>query len=161
VVVGDETLGDADPLLAQLLAAALRLPTIACTLCPTTMSNWISSGHGPMAPMPLCLLHTPSLRALRPSIIPSTSADASTTPVPETVTDMSQKDSSTPSKRKSKYIPWHELLRRTFNVDVTCAHCKGQLRLIALIPCRHGPAHCAAYCSVCACTAHLLWRRLV
>ena|GEM_PF-3405589 len=34
---------------------------------------------------------------------------------------------------KSKYIPWHELLRRTFNVDDTCAHCKGQLRLIALI----------------------------
>jgi len=21
---------------------------------------------------------------------------------------------------KSKYIPWHEFLRRTFNVDVTC-----------------------------------------
>jgi len=34
---------------------------------------------------------------------------------------------------KSKYIPWHELLRRTFNVDVTCARCKGQLRLIALV----------------------------
>ena len=46
--------------------------------------------------------------ALRPSIIPS-AAD------------------------KSKYIPWHELLRRTFNVDVTCASCKGQLRLISLI----------------------------
>ena len=36
-------------------------------------------------------------------------------------------------KRKSKYIPWNELLRRTFNVELKCANCKGDLRLIGLI----------------------------
>ena len=35
--------------------------------------------------------------------------------------------------RKSKYIAWHELLRRTFGIDVVCPRCDGELRLIALV----------------------------
>ncbi len=35
--------------------------------------------------------------------------------------------------RKSKYIPWAELLRRTFSIDIKCAKCGNPLRLIALI----------------------------
>ena len=33
----------------------------------------------------------------------------------------------------SKYIPWHELLRRTFGEEVMCPQCGGKLRLIALV----------------------------
>jgi hypothetical protein len=34
---------------------------------------------------------------------------------------------------RSRYIPWAELLRRTFGVDIVCSKCQSQLRLIALI----------------------------
>jgi hypothetical protein len=34
---------------------------------------------------------------------------------------------------KSRYIPWAELLRRTFAIDIKCAKCGNPLRLIALI----------------------------
>lgn len=33
----------------------------------------------------------------------------------------------------SKYIPWHELLRRTFGEEVRCPQCGGRLRLVALV----------------------------
>jgi hypothetical protein len=34
---------------------------------------------------------------------------------------------------KSRHIPWAELLRRTFAVDIVCGKCQSPLRLIALI----------------------------
>jgi hypothetical protein len=34
---------------------------------------------------------------------------------------------------KSKYIPWAELLRKTFGFEIVCSKCHSQLRLIALI----------------------------
>jgi len=34
---------------------------------------------------------------------------------------------------KSRYIPWAELLRRTFRFEIVCSKCHSQLRLIALI----------------------------
>jgi hypothetical protein len=34
---------------------------------------------------------------------------------------------------KSRYIPWAELLRRTFAIDIRCARCGNPLRLRALI----------------------------
>jgi hypothetical protein len=34
---------------------------------------------------------------------------------------------------KSRYIPWAELLRRTFGFELVCQKCKFPLRLIALI----------------------------
>ena len=34
---------------------------------------------------------------------------------------------------KSKYIPWAELLRKTFGFEILCSKCQGPLRLIALI----------------------------
>ena len=52
---------------------------------------------------------------------------------------------------RSRYIPWAELWRRTWAIDVLeCQTCGGRLRLIALVkteatipenPRRHGPAH--------------------
>ena len=33
----------------------------------------------------------------------------------------------------SRYIPWHELLRRTFGSEIMCLHCGGPLELIALV----------------------------
>jgi hypothetical protein len=34
---------------------------------------------------------------------------------------------------RSRYIPWAELLRRTFAIDIVCSKCQSPLRLIALI----------------------------
>jgi hypothetical protein len=33
----------------------------------------------------------------------------------------------------SKYIPWADLLRKTFGFEIVCQKCHSQLRLIALI----------------------------
>jgi hypothetical protein len=33
---------------------------------------------------------------------------------------------------KSTYIPWSELLRKTFGFEIVCSKCHSQLRLIAL-----------------------------
>ena len=38
-----------------------------------------------------------------------------------------------PSLPLSHYISWSELLRRTFQIDITCPRCQSPLRLIALI----------------------------
>jgi hypothetical protein len=38
--------------------------------------------------------------------------------------------------RKSRYIPWSELLRRTFGFELKCSRCHSPLRLIALIKTR-------------------------
>jgi hypothetical protein len=37
------------------------------------------------------------------------------------------------SVSKSKYIPWAELLRKTFGFEIVCQKCQAPLRLIALI----------------------------
>jgi hypothetical protein len=34
---------------------------------------------------------------------------------------------------RDRYIPWHELLRRTFGSEVVCPDCGGKLKLIALV----------------------------
>jgi hypothetical protein len=52
------------------------------------------------------------------------------TPTEPTPTDEKAKPKSA---GKSKYIPWHELLRRTFGFEVVCQKCQSPLRLIALI----------------------------
>ena len=64
----------------------------------------------------------------------SSQANATTSAVPaDTQDEETPADATPPVKRKSKYIPWNELLRRTFNVQLKCANCKGELRLSALI----------------------------
>ena len=71
--------------------------------------------------------------ALRSRIIPI-AANATASPLPaDTQDEETLADNSPPVKRKSKYIPWNKLLRRTFNVELKCADCKGDLRLIALV----------------------------
>ena len=63
--------------------------------------------------------------ALRSRIIP-TDANAIASPLPaDTQDEETPADNSPPVKRKSKHIPWNELLRRTFNVELKCANCKG------------------------------------
>jgi hypothetical protein len=59
--------------------------------------------------------------SLRSQVVP---APAETTPTPA--------DKDKPAG-KSKYIPWAELLKKTFEIDTTCPRCKTPLRLIALI----------------------------
>jgi len=58
---------------------------------------------------------------LRSQIVPKAPKQATATEEPEK------------PARKSKYIPWAELLHRTFAIDTTCPRCKSPLRLIALI----------------------------
>ena len=53
--------------------------------------------------------------------MPKTEAEATATGKPEK------------PARKSKYIPWAELLRRTFGFEIVCQKCHSPLRLIALV----------------------------
>ena len=61
----------------------------------------------------------PSHAASRSQVVP-----ASATPLAD-VTDK--------PAPKSRYIPWRDLLRRTFAIDIVCGKCHSPLRLIALI----------------------------
>jgi hypothetical protein len=225
VIVGDETLGEDDPLLAQLLAAAtaglppagpaqkrapVRLllpeaasPTPKGRLCA---EHWgfnlhaATRGHGndkqgkehlcryilrpPLANDRLHLLpgnkvelafkrpwsdgtaaivlhalaliarlaaivppprrHTTryfgvlsSHSALRPLIVPTAvpaeQQQAPAAPHAEPATADTAKAPAPKPTRTSKYIPWRELLRRTFGIDLRCLRCHGDLRLIALV----------------------------
>ncbi len=58
---------------------------------------------------------------LRSQIVPRTEAEATATEAPEK------------PARKSKYIPWAELLRRTFGFELVCQKCQAPLRLVALV----------------------------
>jgi hypothetical protein len=59
---------------------------------------------------------------LRSQVVPHSEVQATTTGRPE----------EKPA-RKSKYIPWAELLHRTFGFELVCAKCQAPLRLIALV----------------------------
>ena len=52
-------------------------------------------------------------------------------PVPESTPQ--QEDKSPRTLPLSHYISWSQLLRRTFEIDITCPRCQSPLRLIALI----------------------------
>lgn len=58
---------------------------------------------------------------LRSQIVPQTPTEATATEKPEK------------PARKSKYIPWAELLQRTFGFEIVCQKCQAPLRLIALV----------------------------
>ena len=66
---------------------------------------------------------------LRSQVVPTAEPVAQP---PPTATDAAANDATNRS-RKSKYIPWRELLRRTFAIDIKCPRCKSDLRLIALV----------------------------
>ena len=54
----------------------------------------------------------------------------------ETTPDLAFKQEAIETKQKvgrRKYIPWNELLRRTFGSEIVCPHCGGSIRLIALV----------------------------
>ena len=53
--------------------------------------------------------------------------------VPQPQTEAAATDKPEKPARKSKYIPWAELLRRTFGFELVCQKCQSPLRLIALI----------------------------
>jgi hypothetical protein len=52
--------------------------------------------------------------------------------VPQPTTSKGTTDAEKPA-RKSRYIPWAELLQRTFGFEIVCQKCQCPLRLIALI----------------------------
>ena len=58
---------------------------------------------------------------LRSQIVPQTEAEAAAADKPEK------------PARKSKYIPWAQLLQRTFGFEIVCAKCQAPLRLIVLV----------------------------
>jgi hypothetical protein len=53
--------------------------------------------------------------------------------VPQAPTQAAATEKLEKPARKSKYIPWAELLRRTFGFEVVCQKCQSPLRLIALV----------------------------
>jgi Putative transposase len=62
---------------------------------------------------------------LRSQVVPAQPAPAETAPKPP---------AETQPPRPGRYIPWAELLRRTYDIDVlACQGCGGRLRLIALV----------------------------
>jgi hypothetical protein len=48
-------------------------------------------------------------------------------------TEPASADEKSKPAGKSKYIPWAELLRRTFGFEIVCQKCQSPLRLVALI----------------------------
>ena len=66
--------------------------------------------------------------ASRSQVVPAPAASAEPTPAP------AEKDKPA---GKSRYIPWAELLRKTFGFELLCSKCKGPLRLIALVKSEH------------------------
>jgi len=56
--------------------------------------------------------------SLRSQVVPQSEAEATAAAKPA---------------RKSRYIPWAELLRRTFGFEIVCQKCQAPLRLIALV----------------------------
>ncbi|MEP6654680.1 MAG: transposase [Myxococcales bacterium] len=63
---------------------------------------------------------------LRPNVVPSPPGSAAgPEPHSEPTADR--------AGRRRRYIPWAELLRRTFAIDVVCQGCGGNLPLIALV----------------------------
>jgi hypothetical protein len=63
--------------------------------------------------------------SLRSRVVPQTEAEESAAEKPER------------PPRKSRYIPWAELLRRTFGFEIVCQKCQAPLRLIALVKSQH------------------------
>ena len=55
---------------------------------------------------------------LRSQVVPHTEAQATATEKPA---------------RRSRYIPWAQLLQRTFGFEIVCQKCQSPLRLIALV----------------------------
>jgi len=53
--------------------------------------------------------------------------------VPQAPTETTATEKPEKPARKSKYIPWAELLHRTFGFEIVCAKCQSPLRLIALV----------------------------
>jgi hypothetical protein len=63
--------------------------------------------------------------AIRSTVVP-----APATPVPAEQDEPAEQDNPA---RKSKYLPWAELLRKTFGFEIVCQKCQSHLRLIALV----------------------------
>ena len=70
--------------------------------------------------------------ALRRLIVPAAPMPSSPPAAPQEPKDAAAVAAPKPA-RKSSYIPWRELLRRTFAIDIKCTRCHGDLRLIALV----------------------------
>jgi len=70
---------------------------------------------------------------LRRLIVPTAATEPPQTAAPEEADDDADASATPKPVRTSKYIAWHDLLRRTFGIDVVCSRCQGDLRLIALV----------------------------
>ena len=66
-----------------------------------------------------------SASKLRPLVVPA--------PPPKAVTDSTHSHREHPPTHRSRYRPWAELLKRTFQIDVERCECGGHLKLRALV----------------------------
>jgi hypothetical protein len=145
-VVADETLGEKDPLLARLLAAATAgaPPAVPATkrkpvrivLDPDDrpVTKGFSARRLTRSTCMLPLASAPTTSRAASPCVATSCAHASLLAndrlhlLPTGAVRLDFKAAA-----KSHYIPWRDLLRRTFAIDIVCGKGHSPLRLIALI----------------------------
>jgi hypothetical protein len=137
-VVGDESLGEKNPLLAKLLADD-RLKILDDGAVRLDFKKPWSDGTTSVELEPLALIarlaalvpppkrHLTRYFGVLSSHAASRSEVVSSPAAPPEPAELAKPAS------KSRYIPWAALLRKTFGFEILCTKCKGPLRLIALI----------------------------
>jgi hypothetical protein len=79
------------------------------------------------------LVPSPRRHVVRYSGVLSSHSSLRSQVVPAAPMPAPEKEADKPSRPLSHYISWHELLKRTFQIDTTCPRCQSPLRLIAMI----------------------------
>jgi hypothetical protein len=100
--------------------------TIAIDLDPLSLLCRLAAS----VPPPAChLVHYSGILGaaskLRPLVVPP--------PPPKAVADSAHSHREYPPTHRSRYRPWAELLKRTFQIDVECCACGGRFKLRALV----------------------------
>lgn len=100
--------------------------TVAIDLDPLSLLCRLAAS----VPPPAChLVHYAGILGaaskLRPLVVPA--------PPPKTVTDSTHSHREHPPTHRSRYRPWAELLKRTFQIDVERCECGGRFKLRALV----------------------------
>ena len=104
-----------------------------CTLVPRPRQHQLTYAGvlAPASPRRPGIIPAPTPRRRRPTIPPKCAKG--------TGQQARERKSPPPKKPRSRartapYIPWAELLRRSFGIDVfTCPHCQGRRRILAFL----------------------------
>ena len=104
-----------------------------CTLVPRPRQHQLTYAGvlAPASPRRRAIIPAPTPRRRRPTIPPKRAKSAKV-PAREGENALRKKPKS--RARTDPYIPWAELLRGSFGIDVfTCPHCQGRRRILAFL----------------------------